>query len=648
MKSEAYFKIEDDTRTQNPADNEVATSKDVVDKGKEFFDTHRAFFEHYAHDASIEVAPPMPGESFAIDLEKGTMYTDINFFTEKGYSPDKCVFATCHELEHFKEMKELLSEKEGEKIWKRHNDKRRQKQRFNIMDNCFDDVKMNRSVLSHVPTLGHTKDNLYKENLFPALDYTDVPKHLQFSYALLREAMIESESLKLDAEVRSEIDRLRGIKNENGVSLLDYASHPDTPMSTRLKLQEAFLEPVLEKLFEKDLKKKKEDEEKNDKASDKNKKGEGKESDVDSKNKDDTQKSKQKSKSQPPKKPEDYFKKDYEKYHENNPQPVNQKQIEDAIKKYIDAQKDKKTIDQLTEEAYAKAEGVTYEELSEYRRFWQEIKNIKNPETDESVVEELRNVFRRIIAERKKPKLSSKLPEKEGDLLAFPAEAVVAIKSGSDDPEVWQTLEVKEKPKELYGNFDITFVGDRSGSMSGQKAIEQRKAAALILESLKEFSDDVDKTHNDLTVDLHIRTECWSFGDKEQVEVLKPLSKELTEKQRVHVFKTLADTPGSTKDFLALEQIHASISAEDIEKIKTKKLKKIIIVTSDGQSDDSGRLQRSIQDLREKGITVVGVGITTDGEAVKSSYAPDGQVCKETADLPAVLGELLKRQLADL
>ena len=57
-----------------------------------------------------------------------------------------------------------------------------------------------------------------------------------------------------------------------------------------------------------------------------------------------------------------------------------------------------------------------------------------------------------------------------------------------------------------------------------------------------------------LEYDLHVRTECWSFGDDEQVEMLKPLGREMTEKQRVHIYKTLADTPGdSAKDFSALE-----------------------------------------------------------------------------------------------
>jgi nitric oxide reductase activation protein len=195
----------------------------------------------------------------------------------------------------------------------------------------------------------------------------------------------------------------------------------------------------------------------------------------------------------------------------------------------------------------------------------------------------------------------------------------------------------------------VTLVADRSGSMEGEKAAEQRKAVAVILETLKEFSDELDEARRDLAVDLNVRTESWTFGDDAEVEMLKPLSKELTEKQRVHVYNTLADTPGGhTKDFLALENIARELSPEDLEKIQNKKLKKILIVTSDGVSDDVPRLQKALKSLRDKGIVVIGVGITAEASAVKTSYDPGGQVCKNIPELPLTLGNLLKDHLSEL
>ena len=170
-----------------------------------------------------------------------------------------------------------------------------------------------------------------------------------------------------------------------------------------------------------------------------------------------------------------------------------------------------------------KAEGVTVEELREYRSFWREIEDIENPETNEKVVEELREIFRKIIAERKKKTLVSKLPVSEGEILAYPAEAVAQIKAGVREPEVWETLSQKKKPKELYGNFDVTIVCDRSGSMEGEKAEEQRKTAALFfLKRSKNLPTLSTRKGLILEYDLNVRTECWSFGDDEQVEMLKP------------------------------------------------------------------------------------------------------------------------------
>ena len=169
------------------------------------------------------------------------------------------------------------------------------------------------------------------------------------------------------------------------------------------------------------------------------------------------------------------------------------------------------------------------------------------------------------------------------------------------------------------------------------------------MEALKDFCDDLDEARHDMEYDLNVRTEVWSFGDEKQVEILKPLSKELTEKQRVHVYKKLADTSGnSTYDFLSLEKIRDSISQEDLQKIREGKLKKIIIIFSDGVSDDVPRVQDVLRDLREKRVVIVGVGITNGGKAVETTYAPNGQVCENPSDLSKVLGDLLKNELKEL
>jgi len=248
-----------------------------------------------------------------------------------------------------------------------------------------------------------------------------------------------------------------------------------------------------------------------------------------------------------------------------------------------------------------------------------------------------------------KPKISSKYPEKEGDLLMFPTKAVVDIKSGVKEPEVWETIEQKERPADLFGDFDVTLICDRSGSMNGAgKDIAQRQATTLLLEVLKEFSDDLEENKIDLEYNLNVRTEAWSFGDSAQCEMLKGLSSSLSEKERVYVYNKLSDVSGTTRDFETLEKVKNFLSEDDLEKIRNKKLKKIIFVLSDGGSDNPSKTQNLLKDLREKGILVYGIGMTSSAEAIRDTYAPDALVCDKIENLPLVVGNLLKKEIDNL
>lgn len=634
---------------------------------EEFFRAQKDFYRHYAGDASIEIKPaseaPQAVPTMAIDLTHGKMYVNPVFFEDKAYSLDKANFAVMHEYEHFRELKKLLDNEGGEQIWNGHRDKLKKKKGYAIFDNCFDDIKMNRSVLQRAPVLEKTEENLYKENLFVSQDFTKLPKHLQFSYALLREARLPEEECLVAPDVRKKIDELRNRRSGSGVGLVDYATSPYTPMEMRLKLQERYFEPVIDKFFEEDVEKKREEQkQKQEKSGDSGEDGKKKDGDAEGEeqeNQDKKQKGKSADKksaekgkgeeSDEPQNPEEYFKEEYAEYDKNNPHAVPIEGVEKSVAEYVEAKKGTKSVEAMSKEAYAKAEGVSVAELDEYERFWREIEGIKDPETDEAVIEELRSMFKKIINERKKKKYIPKYPTEEGEILAYPAEAVTAVKSGEREPKVWETVEQKERPREMYGDFDVTLVADRSGSMQGTKAIEQRKAVALLLEALKDFCDELEEARKDIEYDLNVRTEAWSFGDEAQVKVLKPLSGELTEKQRVYVYQKLANVPGnSTRDFLALEKIRDDIKDDELQKIKAGKLKKIIIVLSDGQSHGVARVQAVAKDLREKGVLVIGVGITQGGASIETTYAPDGQVCEDPGDLAKVLGNLLKNELKDL
>jgi len=141
----------------------------------DFFTRNQQFFTAYSADSSLSILPVPPElasevDTFAIDLEKGVIYGNPDFFEKMGYDEAKAFFATLHEFEHFRELRELLDEKGGDRVWQKHRKKIKNKKRLHILDNCFDDVRMNRTVIQRAPTHEETKDRLYREDLFPTPD----------------------------------------------------------------------------------------------------------------------------------------------------------------------------------------------------------------------------------------------------------------------------------------------------------------------------------------------------------------------------------------------------------------------------------------------------------------------------------------------
>ncbi len=126
------------------------------------------------------------------------------------------------------------------------------------------------------------------------------------------------------------------------------------------------------------------------------------------------------------------------------------------------------------------------------------------------------------------------------------------MKAGNLEPEVWETAETRERPGKKFGEVEITLVCDRSGSMAqGAKLIEQRKAAVLLMEALREFAERCEEERTNVDKPLEIRSEVYSFqSSSEDATPLKKMSKELGEKERIEVATALSSVEGSTTDFI--------------------------------------------------------------------------------------------------
>jgi len=604
------------------------------------------------------------------------------FYAELGLSEQKTAFAICHEIEHFLEKLQMFAEDGGTEAFARYIERIKKSRAFSLVDNCVADIRENDAVVKKTNSAWRDIEQLcYRENLFPETDFTREPRHVQFAYALLRESRVPDETCLVAPEVREELDSLRSIVDEDGTPLLDVMTDPDVPMSERLFLQDAFVWPSVEKLLQQDIA----DEVKRQKARGEEQQGEsgdepggeggqegdggeeGKGSDEggdpggpgkpggesgsspnrQKKGKGTKKRGNTTSEKNPVTDPNELFKDSYERARRKMPEAMLEEKMEELLEQWKEQVESEKNSSEKSDEAYAKKIGVEKHALQQYRSIVASLESVKNSETDESVVDELRTLIERIIAKRLKRRFAPKYPTEEGEEIVDPAELIAQVRAGNLEPKVWETFDIQEQRGEQFGEVEVTLVCDRSSSMdNGSKWKEQQRSAVLLMEALKEFADRCEEERTRVEKPLEVRSEIYTFQSaREDARPVKQMSSELTEKERIDTMVLLENIGGSTTDFVPLESIAGTLNEDTERKIKDGEIKKIVIVFTDGESDDGERVRRVLEVLSAKGVVVVGVGITESGRAALDTYAPNARLAPRAEHLPAVLADILKEHL---
>jgi len=675
----------------NTSPEQRSTDENLHEQALNFVNSHRHVFEQYAR-GGITIAPSPKGlNTFAFNLEKNTIYIHPMFYQELGLSEERTVFATLHEIEHFLEKKQVLAEDNGVKRYEGYINRIKKSRAFGLTDNCVADIYVNKSVIAKTNQgMADIEHGMYTEVLFKDSDFTSVPKHIQFAQGLLRESRVPDETCIVDEDVRAKLSYIQNLKGKSGIKLMDVMTSPNTSVVDRWELQDRFIMPIVEELKQKDIDEEKEkrqerNQEKSKQKSEKeiqeseNGEPQQNENDGGQENTTDDKSEGQETELNPKKgekrtgkgtgngdtdldsidfDPDEVWKEEYDKAQESMmPDAVSDEDIEKAIEEYKKSQKEKQKSEKEMQEAldqeYAETLGVTKEELQQYRNIIKNLEQVINPETGRSTIQELKEIIKRIISKRKNKKLNPKYPVEEGDYLTEPAELIASVKAGNLSPKVWETLDIKEKHDQKYGEVEITFVCDRSGSMDmdgGGKLQEQRKAIVLGMEALKELSDMCKKEKQSLIKPLEVKHEIFTFqANDEDAVAVKNMSTESTETERIKTASRLSSCPGdSTTDFVPLEVIESDLDLKTKKKIKEGELKKIIFVLTDGGSDNPDRVQSVLRKLRELGVLVYGIGITDSGKPVLTTYSPDAQVVKTATQLPVVIGDLLKEHLSQI
>ena len=612
-------------------------------RSQEFFERHRDMFEDYAGHTITVMPAPEGLDTFAFDLNTNTIYLTDKFYEQLGYPEAGTTFATFHEIEHFREKLALLKEKNGVHVFEDYLAKLDARKSatsgaYGVTDNCISDVRQNGAVITRNPIFEDTEKALYRDVQFPEVDFTQgvskQPLHIQLPYAILNEYR-SGRTCIVDPRVRRVIDDLQNFPRPNGgtIDLIALITNPDphvVPMSKRLALQDTYVWPRVQELLEEDRKEHegnwKEDESQDAQGD------EGGKSDEDGSPKEYN--------------PNEIFKDAYTEARKRvpNAQPIEAQQ--DALKEWKEENGDpeKRANRELAEKL-----GVKVEDVKQYKDIARELHKA-SPDTGESTIDALEDIIRRIISNRLKEKHVPRYPVDEGDELVDPAGWLAEARAGNFEPRVWEDTEIKLKKNTQFGEVEITLICDRSGSMKGEKQREQQRALVLFMEALKRFNDVLDDEEATVEKPLVIRSEVYSFqADTNDRIPVKRMGSALTEKERIMSSAHVSTTPGkSTTDFVPLEVIHQSIGSETENKMREGELKKIVIVFTDGGSDDESRVQQVTHALREKGVVIVGVGITESGEPALRTYAPKAVLAERAEDLPRVLESILRDVLTDV
>lgn len=238
-----------------------------------------------------------------------------------------------------------------------------------------------------------------------------------------------------------------------------------------------------------------------------------------------------------------------------------------------------------------------------------------------------------------------RVPQSEGDTLhraALPA-AIAEAQAGVPRPRAYTRRYRNVREREGLGHTDIVFLVDRSGSM--RSARQAATDAVLVMtEALAAVTRDVRDTERRFGVDLGmgIRTSLIIF-DSDPV-VVAPLSATVDDEARARFIAESLHTQGGTHDAAALEEAATQLEILGARPGHRIPRRRLVVMISDGGSQEPDRAAATLQFLRDRGVTVFGVSVQSD--ALLQRYAPDARRVDDPRDIVRVLEALVTKVAA--
>ena len=581
------------------------------------------------------------GKGWATDLETGLVTIDLLFFLEKGYSADDCVFSILHELmSHVRDVKCDPVVAARQRAFIMGSKDPQEQQARHIFNNILTDIHGNKQIMNMLPAMRKVGADLYNNRLFltehdgKPVDYTNIPMHLQFLYKIIRQEMIPGSETPVRQEVDEAIDQLRNFQGGQ-IDLISFLTDPGARGANGKKLSgsDRFdywltqIWPKYEKLMKLDKQEAK-DAQTQQQNGDQQTNNTAEQRDTDPSQNDNA-----KQDSNP-------FADAYTDYFDNkHPEPFSPEEhekIHNAIDKAAQEKRHETMTSEQREHARRAAANRRYREqtghsLVEKQQYDDEVQRFHRQ------ISEMRTVFKSVLDEVVATRRGlSRRSHQDGDILDPNrlAQTITDIKS-SITPEAFQRYETVRGRTELNCKTDYFFVFDCSGSMGGTPAQAAASCAVIMLEGLAGMERDIRQLEEQQSIDLSdlsIRTSLYTFGSNATCH--KPLSSDLNDKQRLDTYAAVtAANAGWTADYLALQEITALPHDRD--------RRRIVVVVTDGASNDPGAAQAAISQLRRDQNTVV-YGVSIGSDAAEHLYAPNAKRINNPKDLPNVLQSFIE------
>lgn len=624
------------------------------------FDSLKSWVDFYSKksginfviDENLEAPAAVPDNSINSDL---TIILNPKLLKQKfNLTQEQLFFVLFHEVEHLIEDSKLKSTNKwqaiAQKRKKRLENAKHLAKAVHTLENILRDVYVNNEVSKKAPALWQAKRSNYKDHFFKESDFLNMPevwadwketwktfplpKHLQFAYTILREAMLPDEKCNIDPKIRRIVDRFKRAWVINKASSWD--------LSDRLESIWKYLEPTYKKLLEEDIKENQdnnkgdnkwdssnsnsgnssdsnwnpnenqgEDQNKSDSNNQSESEGNSKEGVMDkvrkaikkltwnqdnddnkgtSSSDQDDEKEDSNSEKNKPKNPfDDIYDDKWELPHllDDNLSEEDMKKVKGKIKQKIDKSKPKSKeqleLEKRAENMWSDPENEedfenTINKLRDYDRFLERLKWLKDAETWNSVMEEIYNLFQNIRAKRLKPKMKSKWPVDMEHWVRLDtwsiATWIAQVKSWETNPVMFKEDVKHVKENLLVWDFDLTIVADWSWSMWQNWAVknrEQKIATLLIFEALKLLHDKLEMERFRLVKPVNFSTEGIMFTWR-STKNFKKSSTDFTDSDRLEAY-SLLDYCGwnSTNDYDSLDDIIREIKSKPDEYLKSIK-----------------------------------------------------------------------------